>query len=210
MKNNASKYIVVVAVIIATLAIYCILTYWTPPKPMATQQDYLSKEAQVSVIGGNFTLKDTNGEVFTQKKLRGKTSLLYFGFSFCPDICPAALSKIEKVLIDLDKFNIEVTPIFISVDHERDNPLALKKLLKNYDKRIIGLSGTKKQVEEVANNYKIYYASEKESEDDKFYMINHSSFIYLINKNGQYQAHFPLATNKEQIVENIRQLINVK
>lgn len=205
MENNSSKLskiIIALSVIIAAISLYILVVIELPDKPLAGQGGAPDDEA---LIGGNFTLTDHNGNEFSSDLMKGRLSLVYFGFTFCPDICPTSLQKLTNVLTILDKYQIDVLPIFITVDPSRDTKELLKEYLGHFHPKFIGLTGTEKDINKVADLYKVFYARAEGADKagDK-YMIDHSSFVYLMDKNGKYLKHFYMATKAEEIVDFIR------
>lgn len=206
MENNPSKkiskIIITLSIIIAAISLYIIIAIELPNKPLAGQGGSPDEEA---LIGGEFTLTDHNGNEFNSEKMKGKLSLVYFGFTFCPDICPTSLQKLTNVLTTLDKYQIDVLPIFITIDPSRDTQELLKEYLGHFHPKLIGLTGTDEEIRKVADLYKVFYAKSADSDGtgDK-YMIDHSSFIYLIDKNGKYLKHFYMTNTAEDIIEFIR------
>ncbi len=193
--------IITFSVIIALLAAYILLVYELPSKKLAGQGTTIAVNDQ---IGGNFTLKDHNGDNFTSENLKGQLSLIYFGFTFCPDICPASLEKLSRVLSALEKYQIKVLPIFISVDPNRDNINILKNYLMYFSPKFIGLTGTEDEIKHVADLYKVYYNKVSSPNEVNDYMIDHTSFVYLLNKQGKCIKYFYSSSSADEIIEYIR------
>jgi len=145
-------------------------------------------------MGGPFELVGTDGQAVSSKDFADKHMLIFFGFTFCPDICPTTLTTISTVLEKLDETNpsmaAKLAPIFVTVDPERDTVEALKDYMSNFDERIVGLTGSKEQIRAVADAYKVYYAARKEKPEDTDYLVDHSGYVYLMSPNGDYMAHF--------------------
>lgn len=206
MENNSSKklskIIIVLSAVIAAISLYILIAIELPDKPLAGQGGAPNEEA---LIGGEFTLTDHNGDKFNNNMMQGKLSLVYFGFTFCPDICPTSLQKLTNVLTTLDKYNIDVLPIFITVDPSRDTQELLKEYLGHFHPKFLGLTGTEEKIREVADLYKVFYAKAEGADKagDK-YMLDHSSFVYLMDKNGKYLKHFYMTSKAEEIIEFIR------
>lgn len=197
-----NKFVIILSIIIAVISVYILVAIELPQKPLAGQGGNVNENVD---IGGDFTLIDHNDEIFYSDTLKGKLSLIYFGFTYCPDICPTSLNKLSEVLRNLDKYKIDITPIFISVDPNRDRPALLKEYLGHFHPKFIGLTGSQEEIKQVADLYKVYYViSEDKAQDDKHYMIDHSSFVYLMDKNGKYLKHFYMNSPAEEIVEFIR------
>lgn len=200
--NRVSRIIIFLSIIIAAISAYILLTTELADKPLAGHGDNLKGSSD---IGGDFVLTDQNGEQFSSDQMKGRISLVYFGFTYCPDICPTSLQKLNFVIDTLEKYKIDILPIFISVDPNRDTPELLKEYLGHFNSKIIGLSGTEKQIREVADAYKVYYGIAQDRDtSDNHYMIDHSSFVYLMNKKGEYVKHFYLTSPAEEIIEFIR------
>lgn len=156
-----------------------------------------------ALIGGPFTLTDQNGKKVTDKDFRGRHMLVFFGFTNCPDICPAGLQLIAAALDKLGPKAEKVTPIFVSVDPERDTPEKLATYVKNFDDRIVGLSGTPEEVAAIARAYRVFYEKTPNEKSPSEYGMNHTSIIYLMGPDGTYVAHFTPVTTVEQMVEKL-------
>lgn len=200
--SKLTKAMIIVSVIIAAVSIYLLVAIDLPKKPLAGQG---GAPEENTLIGGGFLLNDHNGNKFNSDQLKGKFSLVYFGFTFCPDICPTTLQKITTVISTLDKYRIDVQPVFITIDPARDTPALLKEYLGHFHPKFIGLTGASEQIKEVAELYKVFYAVAEGNKDaaDK-YMLDHSSFVYLLDKNGKYIKHFYMSSTPEEIIEYIR------
>lgn len=194
------KIIGLVAVIITIISLYILITMQNPGKNI--KGDHSNSVA--AHIGGDFKLTDRHGAVFDSQALKGKMTLIYFGFTYCPDICPTTLQKMTKVLNDLDKYKIDINAVFVTVDPERDNAVALNEYLKNFHPKIIGLTGNNIEIKAVADKFKIYFAKSGGDNNSFDYMIDHSSFIYLFDKKGKYVKHFSIDSTADEIREYIR------
>ncbi|MCW8970582.1 MAG: SCO family protein, partial [Rhodospirillales bacterium] len=144
------------------------------------------------VIGGPFTLTDHNGNRVSDTDFRGKFMLIFFGYTYCPDVCPTSLSTISDALESLGERANNIQPIFISVDPLRDTPAHLKEYVGYFDPRIIGLTGTEDEVAAVAKAYRAYYAKvREEGADPNDYLIDHTAIVYLVDPKGRFTQHFP-------------------
>jgi protein SCO1/2 len=161
--------------------------------------------ALASAIGGPFQLVDQNGGTVTDADLKGKWSLIYFGYTHCPDACPTALNDISIALSELGPKRDAVRPIFITVDPERDTPEALKAYVTSFDAPILALSGTAEQIAKVAKAYRVYYAKHPEAGGD--YSMDHSSVIYVMDPQGRFTASFTHESAPEQISERLKKLL---
>jgi protein SCO1/2 len=155
-------------------------------------------------VGGAFSLTDQNGKTRTDSDFRGKLLVVYFGYTACPDICPADLIEIGAAMDKLGMESEAVQPLFISVDPERDTISVLAAYMPNFHSRIIGLTGTAEQIAAIADAYKVYYARYTPP-DGSDYLIDHSGFIYLMGRSGEYLGVFPPRTSADRMVEVIRQ-----
>jgi protein SCO1/2 len=150
-------------------------------------------------IGGPFTLVDENGKTVTDKDVLTKPTLVYFGYSFCPDVCPLDSARNAEA-VDLLKTNgLDVTPVFISIDPERDTPDVVKSFTENLHPNMIGLTGTLEQVQAVSRAYKTYY--KKQDSGDQYYMMDHSTFTYLMLPGLGFANFFTRDDTAEQIAE---------
>ncbi|MBV8751722.1 MAG: SCO family protein [Hyphomicrobiales bacterium] len=137
-------------------------------------------------IGGPFTLVG-NGEKISDRDLLGKWLLVYFGYTHCPNICPMTLGEISATLKLLGPLASEVQPLFITIDPERDSAEAVTSFVREFDAKIIGLSGTPAQIAAVATKYHVYYAKAPSSvTGPEDYLMEHSAFIYVMGPNGKY------------------------
>ena len=153
--------------------------------------------------GGPFTLVDTSGRPFTQEDLKGRWNIIFFGFTFCPDVCPTTLDTLGRTLDLLGRDKDKVRIIFISVDPGRDTPAKVGAYLANpaFPKGVVGLTGTPEQVAVVARAYKVFY--QKEGEGDA-YLINHSSISYLMDPSGRFARVLPYGMSPEDLAGQIR------
>lgn len=207
MANNsvkkASKIILILSLIIAVISLYILFTVDLPNKPLSGQGGL--KQDQSALIGGKFDLTDHHQQPFSSQQMLGKLSLVYFGFTFCPDICPTSLHKLAEIITTLDKYQIDILPLFITIDPSRDQADLLKEYLGHFHPKILGLTGSEAEIRKVADLYKVYYAKSTDSaEKDDKYMIDHSSFLYLMGKDGNYIKHFYLTDSAADIIEFIR------
>jgi protein SCO1/2 len=158
-------------------------------------------------VGGPFELIDQTGKRRTDAEFRGKLMIVYFGYTRCPDICPADLMQISLTIDKLGPAGKDVQPLFISVDPERDTASILADYVSAFNPRLIGLTGTPEQIRAVVDSYKAYYAKYVPP-DGGAYLIDHAGFIYLIGRSGEYLGFFPPGTSAARMVEVIRQHLN--
>jgi cytochrome oxidase Cu insertion factor (SCO1/SenC/PrrC family) len=152
-------------------------------------------------IGGPFALIDHTGKLRTDEDFRGELLLIYFGYSYCPDVCPTDLQQIGLAVDGLGARAEAVQPLFITLDPERDTAVHLAEYVPLFHPRLIGLTGSAEQIRRVALAYKVYYAKYPPGSSD--YVIDHSSFIYLVDKAGKYIGFFPPGTTADRMIEII-------
>jgi cytochrome oxidase Cu insertion factor (SCO1/SenC/PrrC family) len=140
-------------------------------------------------IGGPFTLVDQNDVVRHDSDFRGELMLIYFGYTFCPDACPTALQNMSAALDELGDGAKAVRPIFVTVDPERDTVPQMKLYAANFHPRLVALTGSAEQTAAAARAYRIYYDKALHGAELD-YLVDHSSFIYLMGRDGRYLAHF--------------------
>jgi protein SCO1/2 len=153
-------------------------------------------------VGGPFTLTDQAGHQRTDKDFRGKLMLVYFGFTYCPDVCPTDLQAIALALDKLGPDAEAVQPIFITVDPERDTTTHLADYVPLFHPRLIGLTGDAEAIRKVADAYKVYYARVPLGTGD--YTVDHTAYIYLMDRDGSYLGFFPPGTSADRMVEIIK------
>jgi len=154
--------------------------------------------AQGVALGGPFTLVDQTGRTVTERDFAGKPLLIYFGFTYCPDVCPTELGTIAAALDAMGPAGERVTPIFISIDPERDTPAAMADYVSRFHPRMVGLTGSAEQVAQVARAYRVYYAK-VQPRDSTDYLMDHSSFIYFVGPDGRVRNLFRPETTPEAI-----------
>ena len=155
-------------------------------------------------VGGPFTLIDHTGTSRTERDFRGKLLLIYFGFTYCPDVCPTDLHNIGLALDRLGAEADKVQPLFVTVDPERDTPSHLAEYVPMFHPRLIGLTGDAAAIRAAADSYKVYYAKVPSERRDE-YTVDHTAFIYLMGIDGKYLGFFPPGTAPERIADILRQ-----
>jgi cytochrome oxidase Cu insertion factor (SCO1/SenC/PrrC family) len=159
-------------------------------------------------IGGPFDLIDHTGKRRTDVDFRGKLLLVYFGFSYCPDVCPTDLLAIGLTLDRLGAAAGEVQPLFITVDPARDTPAHLATYVPFFHPRLIGLTGSAEQIGKAASAYRAYFAKVAVS-GGAGYTVDHSSFIYLMGRNGEYLGFFPPGSSADRMADVIRPHLSI-
>ena len=226
-----------VVVVLGTLLYAIQQIYQTPDvKPGAPTVPPTAAVSQPD-IGGPFFLVDHEGRPVTQDTFKGRFMLVYFGYTFCPDVCPTALTEMGSALDILGEDGAPVTPVFITIDPERDRPEPLKEYLAFFHPRLVGLTGTSEQVAAVAKVYKVFAAKAalehehepgrehdaeehaKHMQDPKHehdpghhhdtgdYLMDHTSIIYLMGPDGAYRAHFSHGADARAMAAKIREFL---
>jgi protein SCO1/2 len=160
-------------------------------------------------VGGPFVLTDHTGKQRTDEDFRGKMLLVYFGFTYCPDVCPDDLQNIGLALDQLGAGGDKVQPLFITVDPDRDTPEHLADYIPLFHPRLVGLTGDETAIRAVADAYKVYYAKVLNERGDD-YTIDHTAFTYLMGADGNYLGFFRPGTLPERIAETLRNQIASK
>jgi cytochrome oxidase Cu insertion factor (SCO1/SenC/PrrC family) len=157
-----------------------------------------------ALIGGPFTLVDQHGHQVTDQDFAGRFMLIYFGYTFCPDVCPLSLANMVQAIAMLPPEQADqVVPIFITVDPERDTVAKMAEYAPLFDPRLVALTGSADQIRQAAKAYRIYYNKvENGGADD--YLMDHSAFIYLMGPDGRYRSHFGHDAAPEKIAEALR------
>ncbi|KJZ72514.1 hypothetical protein HIM_08038 [Hirsutella minnesotensis 3608] len=155
-------------------------------------------------VGGEFALIDQNGQPFTSEMMRGKYSLVYFGFTRCPDICPEELDKMARML-DLvqEKTPGALLPIFVTCDPARDDPKALKTYLAEFHDSFIGLTGTYDQIKDLCKKYRVYFSTPKDVKPGQDYLVDHSIYFYLMDPEGDFVEALGRQHSPDQAAEII-------
>ena len=158
-------------------------------------------------VGGPFKLIDRTGKTVTDADYRGRWTLVYFGYTFCPEVCPTELQSIAGAMHQLGPVAEQITPIFITVDPERDTPKAMGEYVKLFDERLVGLTGSAADIAAAARAYRVYYAK-AETKNGGDYLMDHSSFLYLMGPDGRLRMLIKPGTSSATIAADIRTQMN--
>lgn len=158
-------------------------------------------------FGGPFTLTDQDGRTLHEADFRGKLMLVYFGYTFCPDLCPTELALITTALQKLGPAAKEVQPIFVTIDPARDTPSVLKQYLANFYPTFVGLTGTPAEVAAIAREYRVYYAKEGDPKATSGYLVDHTGFVYLQGRSGQPLGTFPPSISADHLVLSLKKAL---
>lgn len=154
-------------------------------------------------IGGAYTLVDQTGATVTNETYAGTWQIVFFGYTFCPDVCPTTLSTVTAAIDQLGPLAERVTPIFITVDPARDTVAQMALYHENFHPRFAMLTGTDAQVAAAAQAFRVYYAK-ADGDDPSYYLMDHSTITYLLDPKGNYVTHFGHDATPEKIAETLR------
>lgn len=160
---------------------------------------------QAASVGGPFNLIDQDGQPFSDKDLKGKSFLVFFGFTHCPDVCPTTLFEISEILRNLGPEADRTAALFISVDPERDTPAALKDYLSNFDPHLRGLTGNPAELAAVAKAYRVYYKKVPLEGGD--YTMDHTAIVYLMDKEGRFVAPVNMRHTVSDLAADLRKYL---
>lgn len=184
--------------------------YYFAVAPESVQNSQMPS-AQVegtAAIGGPFSLVDQDGKRVTEKDFAGKYLLVYFGYVFCPDVCPSSLYTMGEALDRLGDKAKRIQPILITVDPGRDTPEVMRQYVGNFRPGLIGLTGSAAEVAAAARAYRVYYAkAATEDADPDNYLMDHSAFVYLMAPDGTYITHFSHSTTPDDMAARLAEVL---
>jgi len=160
---------------------------------------------QKGSIGGDFSLTDHHGKKFELKQLRGKLVLIFFGYTFCPDICPTELTSLSSVLKSLGDDANKVSALFVSIDPERDTPEKLKNYVPFFSPHLLGLTGSVSEVNDVARAYHVQTKIHSQKKDDDYYLVDHSVNLYVVGPQGEMLHIIPFGLPAEHILRVVKE-----
>ncbi len=196
MTPATARIITVIAAFVAGLGVFSIAIFLIAGRGPVTQP---------SAIGGPFRLVDQAGAVVTEEALKGKPSLVFFGFTHCPDICPTTLFDVSEVYKALGRDGDKLKAFFVSVDPERDTPAILKEYLSSFDPRLRGLTGEPAAVASIEKAYRVY--SKKVPLEAGGYTMDHTALVYLMDKDGRFVAPFNLKRKPEDAAADLKRYL---
>ena len=158
-------------------------------------------------IGGPFTLENGSGKTVTDRDFRGKYMLVYFGYTFCPDVCPTTLNAVADAMDKLGPAASRVQPVFITVDPKRDTPGVVKQYAAAFGPNIIGLTGTPQEIAAAAKEYRVYYAEHRTGTGPNDYAMDHSSVLYLMGPDGTFVAPIRADESGAEMAANLKKLM---
>ncbi|RTM08648.1 MAG: SCO family protein [Bradyrhizobiaceae bacterium] len=195
--SSATRPLVIATAFAASLVVGLLIMFWA--------MGGASKLAQPAAIGGPFQLTDQNGKAVTDKSLKGKPTLIFFGYTHCPDVCPTSLFEISEVLRAMGKDADRVNAVFISVDPERDTPAIMKDYLSSFDPHLEGLSGDPAETAKVITSYRVY--AKKVPTKDGDYTMDHTALIYLMDRDGRFVSPFNLKRTPEEAAADLKKYL---
>jgi protein SCO1/2 len=178
----------------SVLAVLLIVSGRTPAPIMST----------ASAIGGPFQLTDQNGRTVTHEDFKGHPTLVFFGFTHCPDVCPTTLFEVSEVFRQLGSDAAGARGLFVTVDPERDTPAILKDYLASFDPRLAGLTGSREAIDRMLKTYRVYA---KKVPTEGGYTMDHTALVYLMDKQGRFVAPFNLKRRPEEAAADLRRYL---
>jgi protein SCO1 len=164
----------------------------------------ISTGSGVALVGGPFTMVNHKGETVTDLSFRGRPMLLFFGFTFCPDICPTELQVMTAALADMGEAGKDIRPIVVSIDPARDTPQVLASYVANFGDNVLGLTGSEQQVAAMAGAYRVFYSKQENPKDPDNYLMDHSSILYLMGADGKFLKHFSYTTDAKALAAGLK------
>ena len=203
---------VLIAILFAVWAVLFVLHFAPAQKTQHTIQTQhtthtTQTKAQTITLAPKFSLTDENGQIVSETDYGASYKLIYFGFTYCPDVCPLQLQIISQALDRLGAQAAHITPLFISLDSARDTPAILKDYTNHFHPRLIGLSGTNAQIKAAAQSFKIYFNKIADESSQAGYTIDHSSIVYLLAPNNHVVRYFTARDTDETIAQDLRQAL---
>lgn len=195
--NSSTRPLVIIAAFAGSLAAGLLLVLWL--------SGGFRGVTAPAAIGGPFQLTDQSGARVTEQNLKGKPSLIFFGFTHCPDICPTSLFEMSEVLRALGKDADKLNTYFVSVDPERDTAPIMKDYLSSFDPHLKGLTGTPEEVAKIIAGYRVY--AKKIPTKDGDYTMDHTALIYLMDKDGNFVAPFNLKRTPEEAATDLKRYL---
>jgi protein SCO1/2 len=195
--NSAARPLVIAAAFGASLLVGLLVMFWA----LGGVRNVTAPAA----IGGPFQLTDQNGATVTDRSLQGRPTLIFFGYTHCPDVCPTSLFEMSEVLRAMGKDADRVNAYFVSVDPERDTQDAMKDYLSSFDPHLTGLTGSSEAIAKVITEFRVY--AKKVPLKDGDYTMDHTALIYLMDRDGKFVAPFNLKRSPEEAAADLKKYI---
>jgi len=203
MLGSRARALLLIAVLLGAGVLFCDVAAAEDQPSAAQMMDDLMYGR--GTVGGPFTLTDPSGRTRSDSEFRGKLMVVYFGYTYCPDVCPADLMAISQALDALGPAAEGIQPVFITVDPERDTKV-LADYVAAFHPSLVGLTGSPEEIRKVANSYKAFYAKVPDERSGE-YSIDHAGVIYLMGRNGEYLGFVPPQTNPDRLTEVLRKYL---
>jgi len=197
MDRTAARPLVIVAAFAGSLVIGLLVMLWAMGGARSI--------ATPAAIGGPFQLTDQSGQTVTDKEMHGRPTLIFFGFTHCPDVCPTSLFEISEVLRAMGQDADRVNAYFISVDPERDTTEAMKDYLSSFDPHLKGLTGPPEDLAKVISEYRVY--AKKVPLKDGDYTMDHTALVYLMDREGKFVAPFNLKRTPDEAASDLKRYL---
>lgn len=208
MSKKALIAMVLFSLLLIISSLYVIKTLDPGAKPKPTSE-ITNIPANTILVNTEFKLISDNGAEFNYNNLKDKFTLVYFGFSYCPDVCPVILQKLGEVAKSLNQEQLDKAQfLFVSVDPSRDTPENLKEFVTQFSDKVQGLTGDKAEIDKLVLSMKGYYAKVDNKEDAGNYYVDHSSFIYLLDPQVNLVSQFTSAATVEEISKSLKERIS--
>jgi protein SCO1 len=192
--DRTTRPLVVIGAFVGSLVVGLVLMLWV--------MGGLRHVTAPAAIGGPFQLTDQAGQTVTEKSMQGRPSLIFFGFTHCPDVCPTTLFEISEVLRAMGQDADRVNAYYISVDPERDTQAAMKEYLSSFDPRLKGLTGDPEQLSKVMSEYRVY--AKKVPLKDGDYTMDHTALVYLMDRDGKFVSPFNVNRKPEDAASDLK------
>lgn len=199
--NRIFAYAVALLVVIGLSIAVLVFTGLMPGSNNSNRSGVIAGAPQ---IGGPFTLVDNKGKTVSDKDFHGKFMMVFFGYTFCPDVCPTEMQTFAEVMANLGSDADQVTPVFITIDPARDTVEVMDEFVNAFHPAVIGLTGSDEQINSVKKLYRAY-GKKVEGGDPEYYLVDHTSFTYLMGRDGVLDSVFSYGTTAEEITKKIRE-----
>lgn len=195
--ERTARPLVIVGAFAGSLVVGLVLVLWL--------MGGLRHATAPAAIGGPFQLTDQTGQAVTEKSMQGRPTLVFFGFTHCPDVCPTTLFEISEVLKAMGTNADGINAYFISVDPERDTTAAMKEYLSSFDPRLKGLTGTPEQIAKVLSEYRVY--AKKVPLKDGDYTMDHTALVYLMDRDGKFVSPFNMNRKPDEAASDLKRYL---
>lgn len=189
--------------LVAGVAVAIAAGIWISDLVISKVETRQAQENGTARVGGPFTLVNEQGETVTEADFRGRYMLIYFGFTFCPDVCPTELQVMASAIEALGPRGEDIAPVFITIDPERDTPEVMARYVALFHPRLTGLTGTPEQIAAAAKAWHVFYRKAADDSSSEDYTMDHSSIVFLMGPGGEYLKLFAPGTSPDKMAEDI-------